>query len=375
MGVVRAQAGRRWSVVAVGTAALLAAPQVWADRPTSASAVSAAALVARIEHSAGVAYSGLADVRGSLALPDLPRLGDVGALLGGTTRARVWWGGPRSWRVDTLSATGERDLYYADTVLTQWDFEAHERDLTYGEARARLPRTDDLLPPQLARRVLSGVGAGDSATRIGTKRVAGIAAAGIRVVPGDSRSTISSVDVWADPRTGLPLAVEIRDNGHSDTAVRTSFESVTYGAPDALVVTPRLPADATTHRRQVADLADAVDRFGELLLPDSLAGELHGPDLLGSGSVETYGTGLTRFSVLALPGDVGRRVTDSARTSGGQPLDVSGGDALLLPSRLLTAVVAYSPSTRVGYLVVGTVDRDTVQQAASELLGTGPRFR
>ena len=375
MGVVRAQSGRRWSAVAVGTAALVAAPYAWADRPVTASNVSATTLVHRVEASDAVAYSGLADVRGSLALPDLPRLGDVGALLGGTTRARVWWAGPKTWRVDTLSATGERDLYYGDTVLTRWDFEDHDRELTYGEARARLPRTDDLLPPELARRVLAGLGSGDSVQRIGTRRVAGIVAAGVRVLPGDPRSTIASVDVWADPRTGLPLEVEIRDNGHSDTAIRSSFESVTYGAPDRLVVTPRLPADAATHRRQVADIADAVDRFGEVLLPDVLAGETHSRDLFGSGSVETYGTGLTRFSVLALPGDVGRRVTESARTSGGQPLDLSAGDALLLPSRLLTAVVAYSPSTRIGYLLVGTVDRATLQEAATELLESTPSFR
>jgi len=375
MGVVRVQAGRRWSVVAVGTLALVAAPHVWAARPSPSSQVSATTLVQRVEHSGSVGYSGLADIRGSLGLPDLPRLGDVGALLGGSTRARVWWGGPTSWRVDTLSATGERDLYYGDTVLTQWDFEDHERVLTYGQARARLPRTDDLLPPQLARRVLSGVGSGDAVERIGTKRAAGIAAAGIRVTPGDSRSTVSAVDIWADPRTGLALEVDVRDVGHTDPAISASFESVHLGAPDRLVVVPRLPADAPVSRRSFADLADAADRFGEVVLPATLAGDVRGEDLLGSGSVETYGTGLSRFSVLALPDNVGRRVTESARTNGGQPLDVPGGDVLLLPSRLLTAVVVYAPATRVGYLVVGTVDRDTVQQAATELLANQPSFR
>jgi hypothetical protein len=375
MGVVRAQAGRRWLVVAVGTAAVLAAPQAWAARPTTDSHISTAALVSGIERSARVQHSGLADVRGSLGLPDLPRLGDIGALLGGTSRARVWWAGPKAWRVDTLTATGETDVYGTEIGLTQWDFENHDRDITFGQARVRLPRTDDLLPPQLARRVLVGLGTSDTLERLGTKRVAGLAAEGLRIRPQDVRSTVEAVDIWADPVSGLPLEVSVRDKGHSDAAISSRFESVSLGAPDRLVIVPPLPADAPTHRRDVADLADSIDRFGEVVLPSTLAGETRGEDLVGSGSAETYGDGLTRFSVLALPGQFARRIIDSARTSGGQPLDVTGGEVLLLPSRLLTAVVARASGGGQGYLLVGTVDRVTLQTAAADLFADPPPFR
>ena len=54
---------------------------------------------------------------------------------------------------------------------------------------------------------------------------------------------------------------------------------------------------------------------------------------------------------------------------------MTGGEVLLLPSRLLTAVVARATGQGQGYLLVGTVDRVTLQTAAAELFASPPPFR
>src|SRR4029453_13306921 len=78
-----------------------------------------------------------------------------------------------------------------------------------GDLPARLPQAPDLLPPDLARRLLADAAPGDGLTALPPRRVAGIAAAGLRFTPGDPDTTIDRLDVWADPATGLPLQVEL----------------------------------------------------------------------------------------------------------------------------------------------------------------------
>src|SRR4051812_25170187 len=120
MSVVTGQARRRWALVAVALVALAWLPtaaSALADTVTRARAGSAASgagvaeppaqTVRRALASGQVPHSGLAQSRGNLGLPDLPRLGDVASTLGGVTLTRVWWVDPQAWRVDVLAGTGE----------------------------------------------------------------------------------------------------------------------------------------------------------------------------------------------------------------------------------------------------------------------------
>src|SRR4249919_1751796 len=100
MSVVSGAAAGRWAIAAVVTVVVASAPAAYTRLPTAESSLRPAQLLAQARHSTRVAHSGLAESRGNLGLPDLPRLGEVAALLGGTTRARVWWRSPRHFRVD-----------------------------------------------------------------------------------------------------------------------------------------------------------------------------------------------------------------------------------------------------------------------------------
>ena len=77
-----------------------------------------------------------------------------------------------------------------------------------GESSVRLPRGADLMPPDLARRLLD-LAEGDPVTALPGRRVAGVDAAGLRITTDAPQSTIGHIDIWADPDTGLPLQVEI----------------------------------------------------------------------------------------------------------------------------------------------------------------------
>src|SRR3954468_16011891 len=145
--------GRRWSVVGLGVALLVCVPLAVRAIPPANSDISAADLLSRIEASADVPYSGYAESLGSLELPITDRFGDVADLFGARTRMRVWWQSPDRWRVDKLLVGGEVDTYHQPGTLATWDFERNELSRS-PDPSVRLPRASDLLPPQVASRLL-----------------------------------------------------------------------------------------------------------------------------------------------------------------------------------------------------------------------------
>jgi hypothetical protein len=388
MSVVRGAARRRWAVVAAGVALLVAGQ---AAGPGLASRVEAAlpggdspggdstgtteaprALLARALGSADVRYTALADTRGTLGLPDLPRLGGVAKLLGASTRARVWWAGPASWRVDVLSATGERGTYRTGAGLVTWDYERRERVAVVGEPGARLPRADDLLAPQAARRLLAGVGPADAVRALPSTRIAGRVARGVRVAPADPRSTIGHADLWADAATGLPLRLRVVDRAGLDALV-SGLTDVRYTAPDPQALAAPDPPGVRDEVRTEPDLAAAVDRFSPWRLPDTLAG-LGGTRSLLQGTA-TYGAGLVRFVVLPLPPRAVTDVLANARSAGATDVPVPDGSAARVTSSLLNAVVARGIDGEHGYLIAGLVGPAVLDRAARQLLAAPPPLR
>jgi len=79
----------------------------------------------------------------------------VTSLVNGTTRIRSWYASPSSWRFDVLTAGAERDVYGTTGGEYVWDYGANLLTELIGAQPVRLLRAGDLLPPDLARRVLS----------------------------------------------------------------------------------------------------------------------------------------------------------------------------------------------------------------------------
>jgi len=351
----------RWGAVAASVAVLAALPSAVGALPAAHSDVSAEQLRARVRASAAVAWSGTSESRGGVALPDVQELGDLPGLLGGTVRTRTWWRGPADWRVDEQRLTGEQDVIVQGARTTTWDSADNTVERLFGELPVRLPRAADLLAPVLGRRL---AGARDAvASRLPERRVAGRSAAGLRLVPSDpAASTVASVDLWADPQTGLPLLVELRAEGQERPVLTTLVLDLDLDVPPAARTAFRVPRTATVTTSEVPDLAAQIDRAVPYALPALLAGAPRAGigGLQEARGVGTYGGGLASYAVVPLPPDVAFTLL--------RRLSATGGNRITTP--LVNGLVDVERDR--SYLLVGTVPQGQLDAALAELRADPP---
>lgn len=356
-------------MVAALTALGVAVPFVRDTLPASTGELDPQRLRDLVMRSANVPHQGFAESSGRLPIPELPKLASVTSLLTGTTRIRTWYAAPSRERFDVVTATGETDVYRtADGELTYNSGDNRATEL-FGEVPVRLPRAGDLLPPELARRILSAA-PGDAISSIPSQRVAGISAAGLRLTPTDPDTTIGHVDIWADPTSGLPLRVELTAKNAAEPMLITQFREVSLTPPADEVLRPNLAPDVGTGSVDSSDIEAALGRFGVVRPPARLAGrELRMTDLAGIAVV--YGTGLSSFVVLQLPRDVANSALNAASNAGART--VGTGVHLEIPP--LSLAVVRSTTGRRAYLLAGLVSPKVLEQAGAELatLRRGPQ--
>lgn len=361
----------RWSAVAGAVAILAALPTVVRVWPAGGSDIPAAALLARIQGSTGAGHSGYAEVVGGLQLPLTDQFSALTNLFGDRTRLRVWWRGPADWRVDTVDATGESDLHQDSTGTWTWDYEGSDARRT-APASVRLPRAADLDPGQLGRRLLAEATAGE-VVRLPARRVAGRDAPGLRLRPTDPQTTITAVDVWADPATGVPLRVVVTGAGAARPVIEASYLDFNGQPPDRSVTAFEPPTGNDIHVEGGSeDLASRVDAFAPFLPPVRLAGYPLRERLDGLGSVGTYGQGVTVLAAVPLPGQVASSLDEQlAKTPGiretpAGPLLAVGPISLLLTDRVAGGRT---------WLLTGTVTTAALLRAAADLAAQPPRLR
>jgi hypothetical protein len=353
--------GRRWLIVAAGVLVLLLAPYALSQLPAGHSSISARALLARVASSSDVPYSGYAEAHGSLGLPAVPEFSSLADLLGGTTDLRVWWRGGKSWRVDAVSLTGESDVHQDAGGIWTWDYESNRATrANYEQAPpARLPRSDDLAPASLARRLLDQATAGE-VSRLADQRIAGHDAAGLQLRPAQPASTISRVDVWALPSSGLPVRVTVY--GRSGAVVlSSSLLDLSTATPSSADTAFTAPAGARTRRDDIPDLVAAVDEFVSAVPPARLAGFARVPGSTGrSDSVGLYGRGVTLFAAVPLPSRLAHEI--DARLGG---TDDGTPDTLAFGPLTLRLTAAVANGSR--WLLAGTVTEATLAKAEKQL--------
>ena len=328
-------------------------------------------LLAQVRRSAAVGWSGYGESRGSLVLPEVSQLGELPTLFGGTQRTRVWWRAADEWRVDVLSLVGETDT--TQDLTGSWTWVSADRRATRldGAAPIRLPSASDLVAPVLGRRL---AGSSDvSISRLGERRLAGRATAGLRLVPRrPSTSTVDSVELWVDRQSGLVLEVTVRAGGR--VVLDSLLLDLHRGRPSPQRAVFHLPDDAQYNRVEVPDLAAQADRFSPFLLPATLAGSSRSDQVeafRGVAGVATYGSGLATFTVLPLPRRTAREVI--GRLTPTMP-DAARAE---LRTPLFTGLVGRS-SERAdgrGYLLVGTVPAGVLAAALDQLLADTPAVR
>jgi hypothetical protein len=358
---------RRWAIVAVGTALLALAPFLVGRIPAGHSKISAAALLTQIRASAGVHYSGNAQATGGLALPVTSQFGSLDDLLGGDTTMRVWWRGGQDWRVDAIDLTGEQDLHQDRNGTWSWDYESNTavRDTYAAPPEVRLPRSDDLVPAVLARRLLSQAVPGE-VTRLPDARIAGRDAAGLRLRPRQGQTTITHIDVWALPSSGLALRVNVYGRGSSRAVVSTSMLDVSLGRPSASTTAFRPPTGARVRFEDAPDVVSSIDAFAPVHPPAVLAGLPRARERPGSqlGSVGVYGRGVTLLVALPLPARLARTV---ARQLSGTVDVNTGNDTTALTIGPLNLRLTPRDFSGSRWLLSGTVTAATLATAATEL--------
>jgi hypothetical protein len=360
---------RRWATVAAGTALLCAVPALVAMLPVPASAISAGQLRARILASANVPYQGYAESDVDLGLPSLPDLGNVTALLDGTTDQYTWYRSPGEWRADVITTAGEDDTYQTSQGTFLWSYARNLLTQVIGAEPVRLPRASDLLPPALARRLLGFAGQADRLSRLASQRVAGVDAAGLRIVPGSAATTISAVDIWADPANGLPVQVEIFGRGGGAPVLVTRFLDLSLARPALADVTPNPGPGIDFSMAELPDVSGVLNGFGPPL-PGRLAGLRRVANPGGLADVAAYGSGFARFAVLPLPLNTGMEALNTASSAGAAIRMPGGGDAVLVSTPLLTVLLAGPPGGPI-YLLTGAVTASLLERAAAQLLDSG----
>jgi hypothetical protein len=358
----------RWLIVVATAAALVVTPLAVNARPSSPVSISAAELAARIQASGGVAWSGFVESSGALQVPDSDSFASLAQLLGEDNDLRVWWRSADDWRVDRIRSTGETDLFRQGQESVRWVFESETATIA-PVSKVRLPDASDLLPPTLARSMLQGARP-EELSRLPSRRVAGINAPGLRLIPQEAATTVGHVDLWADPATGLPLRVEIFGIGDQRPVVTTTLRDVDRAAP-APSATRFVPAEGVTiNYDESVDVAAAANAFAAYDLPASLGG-LDSRSGADPGAVGIYGRGPTVLIAIPLRGQVARPLRDRLRSSADARETVAGTLAPVGPIGLLVTRRRFDPQRQGGsFLVAGTVSPETLERAAAELLAS-----
>ncbi|HEY0534498.1 MAG TPA: hypothetical protein VGD29_23170 [Actinoplanes sp.] len=360
---------RRWGVV-LGLIVVLAAIPIAVGRwPVRAAGIDVGTLRARVAASGGQAFQGYAQSTGLLPLPALPNLSQVTALVSGTTEMRTWYAAPDRWRVDVLGDGTEHDLYQTPEAQFTWDFGDNQLTRIVGDQPVRLPRAADLTPPELARRVLS-IATADRVEPLPARRIAGVDAAGLRLVPAGPDTTVAHVDIWADPAHGLPLQAEVTAKGGTRPVFVTRFLEIHFSAPAAAVLTPPAPRPGIGYTvTEAPDIISAINRRRPAFLPAGLAGLPRRDSVAGLSAVAVYGTGLASIVVIGLPGRFGGQAFQQIQTYGQEVTVPGDAEASLITTGLLS-VLAVRVGNRV-YLVAGLVGAPLMQRVAGSLAERG----
>lgn len=325
-------------------------------------------LRARILASARLPYQGYAESTVDLGLPVLPDLQSVSRLFDGTTDQYVWYLSPGHWRADGLSAAGESDVYQVCRVTYHWYYSLNLLTRIVGAEPVRLPRSADLLPPALGRRLVALASPADHFSRLPSIRVAGVDAAGLRLVPASPDTTISAIDIWADPADGLPVEVQILGRGVHRPVLTAHFLQLSQRRPAFSTVIPHTAPGVDHVTTRLPDLSGILTGGGRPPpFPGSLAGLRRVAIAGGLPGVAAYGTGLTRFALLPLPGRVGADAV-AAAAKAGTAVRLRYGTGVVIKTPLLTVLLFVTNYHHHVLLFTGPVIPALLERAATGLI-------
>jgi outer membrane lipoprotein-sorting protein len=277
-----------------------------------------AQLLAQVADSVTPPLTGTVVETTSLGLPSLPGTANptsIASLLTGSYTVRVWYSGPRHFRLAVPEPLSETDVIADGNTAWQWESTANAVTEYSLPAQAKSPQaaptTAPLTPQQAAQQVLAAVGPTTTVSVDSNVTVAGQPAYELVLAPKDSRSLVGQVQIAVDGKNGVPLRLQVYTRGASSPAFQVGYTSIQFVTPAPADLTFTPPPGATVTRVNLS-APSGSDRM--------------------QGDVSTIGSGW--LTVLDLPS---ARLT---APSGSGPAPGSGGSsdsAAVLNALLLSA--------------------------------------
>ena len=328
-----------------------------------------AQLLAQVADSVTPPLTGTVVETTSLGLPSLPGTADptsIASLLTGSHTVRVWYAGPRHFRLAVPEPLSETDVIADGNTAWQWDSTANavtEYSLPAGaKAPVTQPTTAPLTPQQAAQQVLAAVGKTTTVSVDSNVTVAGQPAYELVLAPKDSRSLVGQVQIAIDGKNGVPLRLQVYARDASTPAFQVGYTVDPVRHPGA-----RRP-----------QLLPAARRQGQPRDPGrQQPGSNH-----TQGDVSTIGSGW--LTVLDLPSAGLTTPSGSAPAPGGggsgdsaavlsallrsaTPVSGAWGSGRLLQTSLVSVLI-----TGNGRMFVGAVQPSVLYAAASQAASSSP---
>lgn len=395
----RAVAGRRKAVryiVPVAVAGVAAAtiglvPALASSGDPDLPEITAQELIEKIAASDTEQLSGTVKISTDLGIPSLGGLagsfvpdgaGDKGGasadpqtklteLASGTHTLRVAADGPDKQRVSVLDNASEYSIIHNGDQVWAYDsksnavYHAKEKAGKHAE-RGEHPAPDGVptTPKAFAEQALKAADGTTSVTVGGTAQVAGRDAYRLVLKPEQSGSTIGSITVAVDAKTGVPLKFTLQPSSGGKAAIDAGFTSVDFTKPAAssFSFTPPKGAEVTE-----ADSAGNREKAAKAHKAEGGLGALEGLNAKGEG-VTVTGKGWSAIAEIKTPGSAGMpsKASGDVPAEAQQLLDSVGdkvtgkfGSGTVFKTRLVNALM-----TDDGRVYVGAVTKDALVKAA-----------
>ena len=315
-----------------------------------------AQLLAQVGDSVTPPLTGTVVETTSLGLPSLPGTANptsIASLLTGSHTVRVWYSGPRHFRLAVPEPLSETDVIADGNTAWLWQSTANavtEYSLPAdANAPQTAPTTAPLTPQQASQQVLAEVGPTTTVSVDSNVTVAGQAAYELVLAPKDSRSLVGQVQIAIDGKNGVPLRLQVYARGASSPAFQVGYTAIQFVTPAPADLTFTPPPGATiTHENLTAPSGS-----------DHTRGDV---TTIGSGwltVLDLPGTGLTTPSAKSPSGDSAAVL--NALLASATPVSGAWGSGRLLRTSLVSVLITDS-----GRTFVGAVQPSVLYAAASQ---------
>jgi outer membrane lipoprotein-sorting protein len=334
-----------------------------------------AQLLAQVADSATPPLTGTVVETTSLGLPSLPGTANptsIASLLTGSHTVRVWYSGPRHFRLAVPEPLSETDVIADGNTAWQWESTANavtEYSLpAHSSAPQTAPTTAPLTPQQAAQQVLAAVGPTTTVSVDSNVTVAGQPAYELVLAPKDSRSLVGQVQIAIDGKNGVPLRLQVYARGASSPAFQVGYTAIQFVTPAPADLTFTPPPGAKVSHVNLSAPSGSNQMPGDVSTIGS--GWLTVLDLPGTGLTAPSGSGSGANASGDSPSGDSAAVLNALLQSA-TPVSGAWGSGRLLRTSLVSVLITDGGRTFVG-AVQPSVLYAAAGQAASGSQATTP---